>query len=214
MQALIEDATGKVLGWGITVPAAVAGQMIVQAPDNLNLVDRPTWRYNAPVVKAVTSVTRVNQLVTVTTAAPHGLVDAQLVTIAGAVQLEYNGTFVILVTGASTFTYSIGIAQAPVTPATGTITVTPVAGFRNVTSAEGVVEAGLAKDSVADALLGVGTTNPLVDAVTLKAALSAIVSITYDKLDAIRIAAGQAAGVIGNKAAFAAAIKTDFRARL
>lgn len=45
--------------------------------------------------------------VTVTTAAPHGLVSGARVTISGATPITYNGTFQITVTGANTFTYAI-----------------------------------------------------------------------------------------------------------
>lgn len=47
--------------------------------------------------------------------------DGSIVTIAGANQSEYNGDFTITITGGTTFTYPV--AGAPVTPATGTITV-------------------------------------------------------------------------------------------
>ena len=60
--------------------------------------------------------------VTITTAAANGFLNGDSITIAGATQPAYNGTFVIAVTGATTFTYTI--TTSPVTPATGTITAT------------------------------------------------------------------------------------------
>jgi hypothetical protein len=44
--------------------------------------------------------------VTVTTAAAHGLVSGARVTISGASPITYNGTFIITVTGTTTFTYA------------------------------------------------------------------------------------------------------------
>jgi hypothetical protein len=71
--------------------------------------------------KTVSSLTRASATVTATTAAPHSYETGQTVTIAGATQSEYNGVQTITVTGASTFTYAI--AGTPVTPATGSPTV-------------------------------------------------------------------------------------------
>lgn len=71
---------------------------------------------------SVTGITRSSQLATATTASSHGLSTGDYVTIAGAAQAEYNGTFAISVTSATTFTYTV--TGTPVTPATGTITVT------------------------------------------------------------------------------------------
>lgn len=71
---------------------------------------------------SVSSITRVGTTATVTTAAPHTLLNGQSVIVAGAAQGGYNIRAQIAVTGASTFTYTVD--GATVTPATGTITVT------------------------------------------------------------------------------------------
>jgi len=68
----------------------------------------------------VASITLLGTIVTVTTDDDHLLGSNVAVTIAGAVETEYNGAQVIQVTGAKTFTYSI--ATTPTSPATGTIT--------------------------------------------------------------------------------------------
>jgi hypothetical protein len=73
---------------------------------------------NAPV--SVSSITRVDQIATVTTAAPHGLVDGDPATIAGAIQAEYNGLKQI--TYISPTSFSFEVTGSPVSPATGTIT--------------------------------------------------------------------------------------------
>lgn len=73
------------------------------------------------VAKAVTSVTRAGATATVTTPAAHGYNTGQWITVAGADQEGYNGTFTITVTGATTFTYTV--IGTPATPATGVVTV-------------------------------------------------------------------------------------------
>lgn len=71
----------------------------------------------------VTSVTSVGTLATVTMANPHNLKTGMSVTMAGFTPAGYNGTYVITVTGASTFTY---VLAAPLGAVTVTGTATPV----------------------------------------------------------------------------------------
>ena len=73
-------------------------------------------------VLSVTEIVRVGNLVTVTTTTDHGIASNVTVTIVGATQTDYNGEQTIIVTGADQFQYEI--STTPVTPATGTITVT------------------------------------------------------------------------------------------
>jgi len=68
---------------------------------------------------SVTSLTRSGTVVTVTTVNDHFFANGNSVVISGADQLEYNGTFKIVVTATDEFTYEI--SSAPTTPATGTI---------------------------------------------------------------------------------------------
>lgn len=70
--------------------------------------------------KTVSSITRSSSTATVTTAAAHGFSTYQRITIAGADQAAYNGTFEITVTGAATFTFTV--TGSPASPATGSIT--------------------------------------------------------------------------------------------
>lgn len=72
--------------------------------------------------KAITSITRSSTTATVTTTAAHGYATGNRITIAGADQAAYNGTFEITVTGGSTYTFTV--SGSPTTPATGTITST------------------------------------------------------------------------------------------
>jgi hypothetical protein len=68
--------------------------------------------------KTVTSITRASTTATVTATA-HGFTTGDQVNIRGAVQTDYNGDFIVTVTGADTFTYTV--SGSPATPATGTI---------------------------------------------------------------------------------------------
>lgn len=69
--------------------------------------------------QSITGITRSGSTATATKVA-HGYSTDDWLTISGATQTEYNGTFKITVTGADTFTYTV--AGTPATPATGTIT--------------------------------------------------------------------------------------------
>jgi hypothetical protein len=53
-----------------------------------------------------------NLTATLTTAAPHGLVTGNRITVSGATPTEFNGTYVVTVTGASTLTYTMAIAPS------------------------------------------------------------------------------------------------------
>lgn len=74
---------------------------------------------------AVTSITSIGTLATVTMVNPHQLKTGMSVVVAGFTPSAYNGTYVITVTGASTFTYVF--AGAAVTSVNGTVT--PSANF-------------------------------------------------------------------------------------
>lgn len=69
-----------------------------------------------------------NLTATLTTAAPHGLITGNRVTISGATSSEYNGTFVITKTGASTFTYTMLTAPAANATVVGTYTTIGITG--------------------------------------------------------------------------------------
>ena len=57
--------------------------------------------------QTISSITNVTTTATLTTASAHGLITGNRVTISGATPAAYNGTFVITVTGATTFTYTM-----------------------------------------------------------------------------------------------------------
>jgi hypothetical protein len=68
--------------------------------------------------QGITSITFVSSTATLTTNSPHGLSTNDYVTVVGASPAQYNGTYSITVTGASTFTYVMAS-----TPATNAISV-------------------------------------------------------------------------------------------
>lgn len=75
---------------------------------------------DTPTGLAITSITSSSTTATVTTTANHGLSDGMYVTISGATQTEYNGSYQVTVTSDTTFTYTF--AGSATTPATGTKT--------------------------------------------------------------------------------------------
>lgn len=78
----------------------------------------------------ISSITRVSTTATLTTSAAHGLQTGMIVTVSGATPSQYNGTFAISVTGASTFTYTMasdpGASASPVGSYTITSAFAPI----------------------------------------------------------------------------------------
>jgi hypothetical protein len=72
---------------------------------------------------SVSSITRDGTTATVTCATAHGMSDGDPVTIAGATQTDYNGTFQAAYVSATVF--AIEVENSPSTPATGTILAYP-----------------------------------------------------------------------------------------
>lgn len=60
-----------------------------------------------PAAQTISSITRVTTTATLTTAAAHGLVTGNIVTISGATPAGFNGTYAVTVTSATTFTYTM-----------------------------------------------------------------------------------------------------------
>lgn len=56
---------------------------------------------------AISTITRVGTLATVTTTGPHGLVTGNYVTVVGTTPAGFSGTYRVTVTGANTFTYTM-----------------------------------------------------------------------------------------------------------
>ena len=85
--------------------------------DPVTIYDGSNWFTVATTTTAqtISSITRGgtgNLTATLTTASPHGLLTNNRVTITGATPAEFNGTYVITKTGASTFTYTMPVAPS------------------------------------------------------------------------------------------------------
>ena len=114
-----------------------AGHFLVacNGSDPTMIYDGSAWFKVATTTTAqtISSITKVGTTATLTTAAPHGLITSNRVTISGATANDYNGTFVITVTGANTFTYTM--LTTPVANATvvGTYTTIGITGVDSST---------------------------------------------------------------------------------
>lgn len=91
--------TGAIISQGGTTTDDGTLTLLTQRSDITSLLET---------AKAISTLTWATNVVTATTAAPHGLPNGQVIslTIAGASPSGYNGTFDCTITGASTFTYA------------------------------------------------------------------------------------------------------------
>ena len=121
--ATVTTSTAHGLSDGDPVKIAGANEAELNGIFQTRYVDSTSFKFECtPATDSVSSITRSSTTATVTTSGNHGLTNGQKVTISGANQSDYNGTYTIAVTGVATFTYTV--ANSPVTPATGTIIVT------------------------------------------------------------------------------------------
>ena len=143
-------------GNALSAPTGVS--ILVQGVNDAPVANNDTYslsRSGVPVV--VSSLVLSGATATATTAIQHGLTTGHPVRISGANEAEYNGTFTVTVTGATTFTYTV--TGTPASPATGSIRATADDTTRTV-AAPGV----LGNDTDVDgqpltAVLGTTTTN-------------------------------------------------------
>ena len=77
-----------------------------------------SWMNRQTIYSQVSSITRSGTTATVTLP-NHALFTDQIITVAGATQTEYNGSYAVTVLTKDTFSYQV--AGSPATPATGTI---------------------------------------------------------------------------------------------
>lgn len=110
-----------------------AGHFLVacNGVDPVVIFDGTRWFFVATTTTAqtISSITHVGTTATLTTAAPHGLITGNRVTISGATPSAYNGTFVITKTGASTFTYTMASNPGADASVMGTYTVIGITGI-------------------------------------------------------------------------------------
>jgi hypothetical protein len=103
--------------------------------DPVTIYDGSNWFTVATTTTAqtISSITRSGTTATLTTASPHGLITGNRVTISGATSSEYNGTYVITRTGASTFTYVMASTPAANATVVGTYTTIGITGVDSST---------------------------------------------------------------------------------
>ena len=97
----------------------------VNGTDPAALYDGTIWINIASTSTAqtISSITYVTTTATLTTAAPHGLITGNSISVSGASPAAYNGTFKITKTGASTFTYVMATNPGGNASTVGTYTV-------------------------------------------------------------------------------------------
>jgi len=108
--------------------------------DPTMVYDGTRWFYIATTTTAqtISTITRGgtgNLTATLTTASPHGLITGNRITISGATPAEFNGTYVITRTGASTFTYTMATAPSGNATVVGTYTTIGITGVDSSTFA-------------------------------------------------------------------------------
>ena len=117
-----------------------AGKFLIacNGVDPVMIYDGSAWFYVATTTTAqtISSITRGgtgNLTATLTTASAHGLVTNNRVTISGATPTEFNGTYVITVTGPTTFTYTMATAPSGNATVVGTYTTIGITGVNSNT---------------------------------------------------------------------------------
>lgn len=103
-----------------TVSGSIPLATVLSRSDGL-LYETKASALIASQVFSVSSLTRSGTTATATTATDHRVAIGMQVTMAGADQTEYNGTFTVTSVSSDT-SFSYTVSGSPVTPATGTIT--------------------------------------------------------------------------------------------
>jgi hypothetical protein len=123
--------TGNTDGKWIHSMITTAGGSFMPAVNGIDpmvVYDGTRWSRSATTSTAqtISTITRGgtgNLTATLTTSVAHGLVTGNTVTVAGAIPAEFNGTYRITVTGATTFTYTMATAPAGDATTVGTYTI-------------------------------------------------------------------------------------------
>jgi len=125
--SLAGNTDGK---WIHTMLTTAGGSFMpaVNGVDPMVVYDGTLWQRSATTgtAQTISTITRGgtgNLTATLTTAVAHGLVTGNTVTVAGAVPAEFNGTYRITVTNATTFTYTMATAPSGDASTVGTYTV-------------------------------------------------------------------------------------------
>jgi hypothetical protein len=91
---------------------------------------------NTTTAQTISTITRGgtgNLTATLTTAAAHGLITGNQVTISGATESNYNGTYIITVTGTTSFTYVMATAPSADATVVGTYNILGITGVDSST---------------------------------------------------------------------------------
>ena len=101
--------------------------------DPVMIYDGTRWFYVATTTTAqtISTITHVGAVATVTTASAHDLATHNRITITGATPTEYNGTYVITVTGSNTFTYTMASTPASNATVVGAYSVIGITGINS-----------------------------------------------------------------------------------
>jgi len=185
-QAFPQTATGIYLGrWGqyqglSQLPATVSSGQIVITGIAGSVVPTNTLFTNAEGLQfevqlgvslvlntfVITTITRSGSTATATRAG-HNLATGMTINISGAVETEYNGSFVVTVIDADTFSYTV--SGTPATPATGTISGSFTGAIATVES----VDAGQSSNLDSGGVL------------TISETLTGVNSLAYVRLDGL-----------------------------
>ena len=123
--------TGNTSGAWVQTSLTTAGGSFMPAvngQDPMIVYDGSLWQRSATTSTAqtISSITRGgagNLTATLITAVAHGLVTGNTITVAGAVPAEFNGTYRVTVTNATTLTYTMAVAPSGDASTVGTYTV-------------------------------------------------------------------------------------------
>jgi hypothetical protein len=126
-----QSLTGNTDGRWIHVMLTTAGGSFMPAVNGVDpmvVYDGTRWSRSATTSTAqtISTITRGgtgNLTATLTTASAHGLVTGNTITVAGAIPTQFNGTYRITVTGATTFTYTMATAPSGDATTVGTYTI-------------------------------------------------------------------------------------------
>ena len=112
-----------------------AGHFLIacNGADPTMIYDGTRWFYVATtsVAKTINSITHVGLVATLTTSSAHGLVTGNRVTVSGTTPTEYSGTYVINVTGPTTFEYTMTATPSGSATVMGTYTTIGIDGVNN-----------------------------------------------------------------------------------
>ena len=99
------------------------------------IYDGTAWAFMATTQTAVTisSITNTGTTANVTTATAHNLITGNRISLSGGVPSDYNGTYVITMTGTNTFTYVMATTPASNATTVPTYTITGITGINSNT---------------------------------------------------------------------------------